>query len=75
MTRHQYGISTLVSQMSFGRETSGSVAKCRSFSHAICCFGRQELRGLKLEKVGPTFSSFNAITAKMTLKIILVVVP
>ena len=31
--------------------------------------------GLKLEKVGLTFSSFNAITAKMTSKIILVVVP
>ena len=34
VTRHQYGISALVSQTSFGRETSGSVAKCRLFSQA-----------------------------------------
>ena len=33
--RHQYGISVLVSQTSFGGETSGSVAKCRLFSQAI----------------------------------------
>ena len=34
VTRHQYGISGLFSQMSFGRETSGpgSIAKCRLFS-------------------------------------------
>ena len=32
---HQYGISALVSQTSFGGETSGSVAKCRLFSQAI----------------------------------------
>ena len=31
---YQYGISALVSQMSFGGETSGSVAKCRLFSQA-----------------------------------------
>ena len=36
VTRHQYGISALVSQTSFGGETSGSVAKCRLFSQAIC---------------------------------------
>ena len=34
VTHHQYGISTLVSQTSFGGETSGSVAKCRLFSQA-----------------------------------------
>ena len=34
VTRHQYGISTLVSQTSFGRETSGRVAKCQLFSQA-----------------------------------------
>ena len=34
MTRHQYGIPALVSQSSFGGETSGSVAKCRLFSQA-----------------------------------------
>ena len=35
VTRHQYGISVLVSQTSFGRETSCSVTKCRLFSQAI----------------------------------------
>ena len=34
MTRHQCGISALVSQTSSGGETSGSVAKCRLFSQA-----------------------------------------
>ena len=34
VTRHQYGISALVSQMSFGGETSSGVAKCRLFSQA-----------------------------------------
>ena len=34
VTPHQYGISALVSQTSFGGETSGSVAKCRLFSQA-----------------------------------------
>ena len=32
VTRHQYGISALVPQTSFRRETSGYVAKCRLFS-------------------------------------------
>ena len=35
VTRHQYGISALVSQTPFGSETSGSIAKCRLFSQAI----------------------------------------
>ena len=36
VTRHQYGISALVYQASFGAETTaGSVAKCRLFSQAI----------------------------------------
>ena len=34
VTRHQYGISALVSQTSFGGKTSGSVTKCRLFSQA-----------------------------------------
>ena len=34
VTHHQYGISALVSQTSFGAETSGSVAKCWLFSQA-----------------------------------------
>ena len=40
VTRHQYGISALISQMSFGGETSGSIAKCRLFSQG------KEHRGL-----------------------------
>ena len=38
MIRHQYGISAFVSQTSFGRETSGDLAKCRLFSQAIIVF-------------------------------------
>ena len=34
VTRHRNGISAFISQTSFGGETSGSVAKCRLFSHA-----------------------------------------
>ena len=34
VSRHQYGISGLVSQTSFGGEASGNVAKCRLFSQA-----------------------------------------
>ena len=35
MSRHQYGISRLVSQTKFRGETSGSVAKFRLFSQAF----------------------------------------
>ena len=38
MTRHQYGISALVSQPSFGGETSNSVAKCRLYSQGISSY-------------------------------------
>ena len=34
VTRHQYGISTLISQTSFRGETSGGVAKCCLFCQA-----------------------------------------
>ena len=34
VTRHQYGISALVSQTSFREETSGGIAKCRLFYKA-----------------------------------------
>ena len=34
VTRHQYGISALVSQTSIREETSGGVAKCRLFRQA-----------------------------------------
>ena len=40
VTRHQYGISALVSQTSFGGKTSGSVAKCRLFSQASYLWNR-----------------------------------
>ena len=33
--RHQYGISTLISQTSFHGETSGGIAKCCLFSHSV----------------------------------------
>ena len=35
VTRHQYGISALVSHSSFSWKTSGSVARCRLFFHAL----------------------------------------
>ena len=41
VTRHQYGISALVSQMSFGGETRGSIAK-RSLSSQIAIFNKFE---------------------------------
>ena len=34
VTRHQYGISALISQTSFRGETSGGVVKCRLLSQA-----------------------------------------
>ena len=43
VTRHQYGISALVSQTSFGGETSGSVAKCRLFSQAKAVYERENI--------------------------------
>ena len=41
VTRHQYGISVLVSQMLFGGETSGSIAKFRLFSQAKELYTKQ----------------------------------
>ena len=35
VTRHHYAISALVSQISLGGETSGSVAKCRLFLRLV----------------------------------------
>ena len=43
VTRHQYGISALLCQTSFGWETSGSVAICRLFSQAIHFVERKNL--------------------------------
>ena len=36
VTRHQYGISALVSQTSFGGKTSGGVAKCPQTNYLGC---------------------------------------
>ena len=59
VTRHQNGISPLVSQTSFGWETSGSVAKCRLFSQAkyfsqFFC-NQYELRALSLRPIFVVF--------------------
>ena len=43
VTRHQYGISALVSQTSFRRETSGGVSKCRLFSQATLIVSYKQL--------------------------------
>ena len=43
VTRHQYGISVLVSQTSFGGETTGSVAKSLLFSQARSSGGTKSL--------------------------------
>ena len=44
MTRHQYGISALASQTSFGGETNDSVAKCWLFSQASMVSVKTESR-------------------------------
>ena len=36
VTHHQYGICSVVSQIPFGGETSGNIAKCQLFSQATC---------------------------------------
>ena len=43
VTRHQYGISAVVSQTSFLGETSGGVAKCRLFSKVTRKTGRETI--------------------------------
>ena len=44
--RHQYGIFALVSQTSFGGETSGSIAKCCLFSQASDFLNKRQMRKL-----------------------------
>ena len=64
VTRHQYGISALVSQTSFGGETSGSVAKCRLFSQAalfVICM-KNEFRS----KWGKTLLLLSTISSAVT---------
>ena len=62
--RHQYGISALVSQTSFGGETSGSVTKCRLFSQAtlfVICM-KNEFR----YKRGKTLLLLSTISSAVT---------
>ena len=47
VTRHQYGVSTPVSQASFGGETSGDVAKCLLPSQVIRKFTQRRRRRLR----------------------------
>ena len=63
VTRHHNGISALVSQTSFGGETSGSVAKCRLFSQAVCLL-TELIDHKRIEyywgaKPAPPWSTFN----------------
>ena len=50
VTRHQYGISALVSQTLFSRETRGSIAKCWLFSQ-VGLGGQGETYELKRQQV------------------------
>ena len=59
VTRHQYGISGLLSQSSFGGETSGSVAKCRLFSQARVLFYYKELNCRNRERRSCLLSTLN----------------
>ena len=64
MTRHQYGTSALVSQTSFGGETSGSVAKYRLFSQAtliVICM-KNEFRSRR----GKTLLLLSTISSAVT---------
>ena len=60
VTRHQYGISALVSQTSFGGETSDSVAKCRLFSQAKSKEKAEELTQSLLVGTSVVISIFGA---------------
>ena len=53
VTRHQYGISVLVSQTSFCGKTSGAVANCRLFSQAsdLHCNKAKEKAKTKSNKI------------------------
>ena len=50
MTRHQYGISALVSQTSFCGETSGGVTNCRLLSRGEEEGGGGGVGGLHFDK-------------------------
>ena len=64
VTRHQYGISVLVSQTSFRGETSCGVAKCRLFSQA-----KIKTESKKKELKGKTETSFlGRVSAALTVK-------
>ena len=65
VTRHQYGISALVSQTSFGGETSGSVAKCRLFSQATSP-PKQAICEFKVQNFYQVRISFLRISRRIT---------
>ena len=60
VTRHQYWISALVCQTSFGGETSGSVTKCRLFSQARSALEAVVLRPRGGESVRIKSRNFDA---------------
>ena len=63
VTPHQYGISEVISQTSFGGETTGSVANCRLFSQATWLVDR--IRVKKDEKAYPrAWKKFQKETCK-----------
>ena len=62
--RHQYGISALVSQTSFGGETSGSVANCRLFSQA----NYQHLVVVYTAALSPTIAIHPLLLTHFTIK-------
>ena len=50
VTRHQYGISAIVSQTSFRRETVGGVAKGRLFSYATTNRDKNRVKKIWIER-------------------------
>ena len=64
VTRHQYGISALVSHTSISGETSGSVAKCRLFAQAS---DRASLEGPRSVNSSPKKNSLLQLGPKSIL--------
>ena len=69
VTRHQYGISVLVSQMSFGGETSGSMAKCQLFLQSRWRAGKERVALLSFSlRALPLTFMFSCIRFTCSLK-------
>ena len=60
VTDHQYGISSLVSQTSFRRETGGGIVKCQLFSQL------KEItkEGIKIKRIINKTANFNPFTLR-----------